>query len=63
MNGRMVVSVEIDDTAVPLALRGKYLDADAVDDRAAIARAIEQLIDDYVALVAADASAHDPWSR
>ena len=46
-----------------MALRGKYLDADAVDDRAAIARAIEQLIDDYVALVAADASAHDPWSR
>jgi hypothetical protein len=53
----MIVSVEIDDTAVPLALiAAGFLAADAGDDRQAIGHAIERLIE---ALVAADASAHD----
>lgn len=57
VNGRMVCLVEIDDTAVPLALiAAGFLAADAGDDRRAIGRAIERLIQ---ALVAADASAHE----
>ena len=38
--GRMIVSVEIDDTAVPMALiSAGFLSPDAVDDRKAIGRA------------------------
>ena len=45
VNGRVVISVEIDDTAVPLALiSAGYLSPDAVDDRKAIGRAGRNLI-------------------
>jgi hypothetical protein len=58
VNGRMIVPVEIDDTAVPEALmRHKLLAADAGEDREAIGRALARLIE---TLVATDASAHDP---
>lgn len=64
MNGRMIIRVEISDVAVPEALiAAGLLSRDARDDRAAIGRAIEQVIEDYrqfiEALVAADASAHN----
>ena len=58
VNGRMIIPVEIDDTAVPeLLIAAEFLSPDAGDDRAAIGHAIERLIE---ALVVADASAHDP---
>ena len=57
VKGRLCVVIEIDDTAVPLALiSAGFLSADAIDDRAAIGRALERMIQ---TLVAADASAHD----
>ena len=52
----MVVSVEIDDVAVPQALIvAGFLSPDAGEDRAAIGRAIAKVIE---RLVATDASAH-----
>lgn len=58
LNGRMIVAVEIDDTAVPAALVSEgFLRPDACDDKRAIGRAIERVI---AILVAGDASRHDP---
>ena len=45
-NGRLLVTVEIDDVTVPVALvAAGFLAADACDDRQAIAHAIQRVIE------------------
>ena len=48
-NGRIMITIEIDDVAVPeaLALHG-FLPANLKDDRQAVARAVEKLIETLI---------------
>ena len=53
-NGRIMITIEIDDVTVPAALvTAGFLAADACDDRQAIAAAIERVIE--VLMAARDA--------